>query len=369
MKIDFLLSANFYGGPTRVVSEVSSELARRGHDVAVVVPLVPHWTYYNLVTLRKTRPIFRPAARFLYALKGLVKEVLRHRWSWVGGAQAPVKVRRCLTTARPARPDADWVVLSNNWYQVYDWKSFNGWSERIVQMVYHYEVHEEAEIKLLVDSAFSRPFKRMTLCRTTARDLAQRGITAEGVLFLGIDPMIFHPSGGARREKSVVLYWGLEPRKGAAVGLKAMEMVRARFPQAPIRILCPDERAFLPSGFDRAAAVSDLEMADLFRSNAIFVYPSLKEGFGLPPLEAMACGSAVVATRVGAVEEFSTHRKDAYLVPPGDAEALAAGVVELLENDGLRRSLGENAAARALDFTWSRCVDGLEAFLKRPDGR
>ena len=76
----------------------------------------------------------------------------------------------------------------------------------------------------------------------------------------------------------------------------------------------------------------------------IFILPSLQEGFGLAVLEAMACGLPVVASRVGGIPEIITNPKLGTLIPPDDAEAIAAAVCSFLENPQSARDVGQNGA-------------------------
>jgi alpha-1,3-rhamnosyl/mannosyltransferase len=98
--------------------------------------------------------------------------------------------------------------------------------------------------------------------------------------------------------------------------------------------------------------VTDEELRALYTSCRLTVYPSLYEGFGLPPLEAMACGAPVVASRIPVIEE--TVGGAALLVPPTDAGELAAAVARLLEDDAARGLLVAEGFARAAQFTWER---------------
>ena len=76
------------------------------------------------------------------------------------------------------------------------------------------------------------------------------------------------------------------------------------------------------------------------------------EGFGIPPLEAMACGAPVLATRVGAIPDFAGDA--AMLVPPGDREALRDSLALLVRDAGLRRRLHEEGPRRASHYRWDR---------------
>jgi glycosyltransferase involved in cell wall biosynthesis len=91
------------------------------------------------------------------------------------------------------------------------------------------------------------------------------------------------------------------------------------------------------------------------RGARCLLYPSLYEGFGLPVLEAMACGTPVVTSRGGATEEIAGGA--AVLVDPRDPESIAAGIDEA---DRRRRELVAAGAARAAMFTWRRSADIVE---------
>ncbi|PWB77938.1 MAG: hypothetical protein C3F07_01095 [Anaerolineales bacterium] len=91
----------------------------------------------------------------------------------------------------------------------------------------------------------------------------------------------------------------------------------------------------------------------------VFVHPSLRDGMPNALLEAMACGKAVVATPVGGVSEVIQDRVDGAIVPVNDADALSGAILELLENDPLRRSLGESARRKIIaNFTLERELTG-----------
>ena len=107
----------------------------------------------------------------------------------------------------------------------------------------------------------------------------------------------------------------------------------------------------------RTGYVDEATLGALRADATLLAYPSVYEGFGFPPLEAMAAGVPVVATSAGAVPEVVGDA--GVLVPPGDVDALAAALTAVLDDSDLRRQLVERGRERAAGFTWELCASGL----------
>ena len=103
--------------------------------------------------------------------------------------------------------------------------------------------------------------------------------------------------------------------------------------------------------------VSDEQRRDLLAGATVFAYPSLYEGFGLPPLEAMAAGVPVVAANRGAIPEIAGDA--ALLVDPTDADELAAGIITLADDDTRCRAFVAAGRERAARFDWRTTVNGF----------
>ena len=102
--------------------------------------------------------------------------------------------------------------------------------------------------------------------------------------------------------------------------------------------------------------VAEDDLASLYSGAIAFVYPSLYEGFGLPPLEAMQCGVPVVASNTSSLPEVIGP--SGALVDPCDVEAIASGILKLLSDETYRATMREQSLARAALFQWSHSVSG-----------
>jgi alpha-1,3-rhamnosyl/mannosyltransferase len=170
----------------------------------------------------------------------------------------------------------------------------------------------------------------------------------------------FSPSGA---ENDYLLYTGtIEPRKGIADLLAVWESLPAPRPRLLLAgssgwaTAVPPREGIVVLGF-----VSRERLRDLYRHARAFIYPSHYEGFGIPPLEAMACGAPVIATRTGAIAEYGDGVIE--LFDPGDRDALRSHLVRLLGSPARRDELRRAGPLRAALFGWERSAATMTALL------
>jgi len=177
---------------------------------------------------------------------------------------------------------------------------------------------------------------------------------------LGVDESLFvlPPVRPARRYLLAV--GTLEPRKNHARLIRAFGRAR---PECDL--LVAGARGWLCGETERAAAetprvrllgrVSDAELRTLLAGADALCYPSLLEGFGLPVLEAMAAGRAVLTSRIEPLAGLAGDA--ALLVDPEDEEEMAEALRRLAGDAALRAELGTRGRERARRYTWARCAE------------
>lgn len=147
-------------------------------------------------------------------------------------------------------------------------------------------------------------------------------------------------------ERFVLHVGALEPRKDVPGLARACESIGAAL------VLAGPDLAARAGGL-KARLLGYVPQADLgalYAAAAVVAFPSRYEGFGLPPLEAMACGAPVVASRAGSLPEVLGDA--ARLVPAGDVDALARALADVLADEGVRAELSAAGLDRARQFSW-----------------
>jgi glycosyltransferase involved in cell wall biosynthesis len=198
-------------------------------------------------------------------------------------------------------------------------------------------------------------------------------------------PVVFAETANARRRLGIgddfLLTVGtLEPRKNFSVLISALAELASERPESTTQLVIAGGRGWLSSPLFEAIEKSpvrsrivltdylhDDDLKALYSSCRAFVYPSIHEGFGLPPLEAMACGAAVIASRIPALEE--TTGAAALLFDPKNISELTRNILELLDNENARRELAAAGQRRAAEFSWKKTAqltwNVYEAALRR----
>ncbi len=166
----------------------------------------------------------------------------------------------------------------------------------------------------------------------------------------------------------------IEPRKNIPALVDAVRLLRGR--GLPHRLLISGRKGWLYQGvFDHVRQtgmesevdfldyVPDADLPALFAACDAFVFPSFYEGFGLPPLEAMACGAPVVCSNTSSLPEVVGHA--ALLIDPREPGEIADAVERIVGDAGLRAELKNRGLAQAAKFSWERAARETAALYRR----
>ncbi len=202
--------------------------------------------------------------------------------------------------------------------------------------------------------------------RTIARDFGVEGEQL-AMVWNGLDTEIFRPDPTVQRNTHEILCVGRasDPNKGIVDLVEALALL-----ESPARLTLIDEDHAENPARKRAHALGILDRIDfvgrvpleelvrLYNRATLVAVPSLYEGFGLPAVEAMACGTPVVATRAGALAEIVSKSGGGILVPPHNPVELAHGIKTLLADPTKRADLGQRGRAGVeATFAWPQIAE------------
>lgn len=226
----------------------------------------------------------------------------------------------------------------------------------------------------------------LTVSKSSEDDIREAFDVPDGRLQtipLGVDTEVFRPSAAPRTPGRIVCIASADmPLKGVSNLLEAVAKLRTERELelvlvtklaaggASERLI---EQLAIGDVVRTVSGIDDGELAALLASAEVAAVPSLYEGFSLPAVEAMACGTPLVASRAGAIPEVvGADGESALLVAPGDSEALAAALATLFDDPKRRALMGAAGRARVLQrFSWSavaaRTAECYSAAIARKD--
>ena len=388
MKITFILPVLAVVGGIRVVFEYANRLQRRGHQVSIVYPLIPA-SALNLLRRQGLKN----------AVKKYVTSLSHSRFAFQTTASL---VRVPLLSPKFLNhrvPDGD-VVVATGWETAYPVSKLSKQKGGKFYFVQHYEIFdvwddyaswEDAEkierdssklclamadiiprnpslrrLKELVDATYKAPLKKITISSWLKELLEEKfHETVEAMIPNGVNFDTFHccDKHFNRDTKKILSMYSTTKWKGAEDTIKAFRIVKERYPNIEVAMYgvvkgkAPDWIRFYENP-------SQKELEKLYCFSDIFVLSSWVEGFGLPPMEAMACKSAVVTTNVGGVPDYSIPGETALVVPPRKPEELAKAIIKLIEDESLLRNIAEAGYKYIRKFSWEGATDKLEATLQ-----
>ncbi|MBO1325142.1 glycosyltransferase family 4 protein [Acetobacter sp. TBRC 12305] len=236
----------------------------------------------------------------------------------------------------------------------YSWK-FRLWY-RFLHTVLRY-----THARLVTVSRFSR-MELAKYLRIPAERITVISEGAEHIAGVAADPAIL-ARFGLHPQRFVLAVGNLAPHKNLArldalaraLGARGIPLVISGSVNAAVFNAKAGQA--LPNPAIYVGRVTDRELRALYEAAACFVFPSLYEGFGLPPLEAMACGCPVVAADIAVLHEICGTA--ALYADPTDPDAIAKAVLDVLDTPSSARDMRAAGKVRAASFTWDRAARSL----------
>jgi glycosyltransferase involved in cell wall biosynthesis len=340
-------------GGYKVHYQYANALAKRGHKVTLVHPITDH----ERVTARDR--VLLLAAKF--------KQITSRRppISWFT-FDPKVRSVLILTLSGKLLPAADITVLTA-------WQTAELTAEPaaragvLTQIVYDYEFWMcDPQVRQRMKASFRRSnVIHIATSRAVARMLREMGTEPIATICAGLAEGEFGVDAAINdRERVVVFPRRADVAKDLPTALAAASLIRDEYPEVRIECFGPQFSGTLPTGVKSLGPISNHELRALYNRASVFFLSSRYEGWGLPVMEAMACGAAIVSTRCGGVEDFVEDEVSGLLVPVHDARAIADAVVRLLRDEDTRARLAIRGSRDIVLLTVSQSCERLEQVLR-----
>jgi glycosyltransferase involved in cell wall biosynthesis len=337
LRITFLAPHVRIAGGVRAILTYADRLAARGHDVTLVVPaggrLAASWR-----NARHARPDWMPG--------------FRPRLAWVSRWSAD------------ALPDGD-VLVATAWQSAPVAAAAPARCGAKFYLVQHYESLYHGD-PAAVDATYRLPLAKVVIS-TWLRDVMRERFASEAeVVVTPVDPALFHrvPVEVTTSRPRVLMLHHDYAWKGVADGLAAMARVKPRVPGLwLVGFGVKPPRG--PAAYDEFHSNPPQRgLAALYSGCEIYLCPSWDEGLGMPPMEAMACGAALVTYDNGGCRDYARDGETALVAPRRDVGALAEALARLATDAALRARIAAAGRERVSGFDWERAVSRLEALFR-----
>jgi GT2 family glycosyltransferase len=327
LSVIYVMQDTGVGGGARVIFEHLNRLADRGHQVEL----------YSLAERPRWFPLTVPVQTF---------------GSYESLAAALAK--------KDAIKVATWWETGEFVWQASLQKGVPVFLVQDIETSYYGDEH--AHEKARVMAGYRKEFHYIADASWTKVQLQQQFGVEATVVAPGIDETIYKPMDVVR-EKDVVLSVGrTNPLKNVELLLRAFPLVKSR---ASLWLFGIEPRVGKELTARYIFAPSDHGAAELYNQATVFVLTSIHEGFGLPILEAWACGCPVICTDADGNMDFCRDGENCIMVPRDDEKALASAIERVLGDVGLQESLRQAGFTALRDYTWSKSITDLETFFAR----
>jgi len=379
MRTCFILWQTGLAGATRAIFEVANGLRDRGYDIWIVALGGDH-TWFNVKVPIEYVPLPERLRRLLF-LHHVLKLRGTHDTFVIEGVARRLGFHADLIRLLSEHiPEADVHIAT--YYPTALSLYLSGTEGRKLYFLQDFpELAEEVNGKYglkLFELSLRLPFNVFLCVSSYIRELVKRVQTTAKTIVtgVGVDTKVFRPRHsevidiGRGKAKVMAIIRGLK-YKGDEIAINTLNAVSLI--GIPIHGILVGLRSDVEKLFRRVRPkftfniferVDDDTLAKLYSSADVFLFTSYVEGFGLPPLEAMACGTPVVTFDCKGNRDYARDNFNSLVVPPGDLKATADAVVKILLDDKLRERLIEGGLETAKQWTWDKVVDKFEETLK-----
>ena len=261
--------------------------------------------------------------------------------------------------------DAD-LTIATAWPTAY---SVNSLSEKKGKKIYFVQDYEVWNNELFGKRSYELPMQKIVISEWINKKIKEQ-INCKDlpIVYDGIDQVFlecpFIERYFTKNLKLVMLYHNLK-KKGVQNGIESFQRLKREYPSIELTMFGLVDNPKLCDGIIYVYNPSRTELLNLYRESDVMIFPSLEEGWGLTPLEAMATGCVVVGTDVGCMIDIGKDKYNALISRPGDVEAMVDNIKYILSNPEEAKRISKNGYYTVQEFSWDKCSERFEQQLRK----
>lgn len=347
MKINFVLPSLGRSGGTDVVYKYAELLEKDGHDVAIYKEIIAsnmhlfkyswknrlHQVYCTMKALLVSMRNKNHFDRFVFILNN---QFVRN---------------------------AD-VVVATAWPTAYRVSKLPENKGKKYYFIQGFEIWDNKELGL---GSYKLPLNKIVVSTWINERLKNElEMGPFPVVYSGIDTAFFENTNVTKQQDDIVRFLMLNHTlsiKGVQNGIKVYEKIHSKYPNSKLVMFGMCNGSNIPAYVEYHQNPSRDELVNLYSDSDIFIFPSIEEGWGLTPIEAMACGCAVVGTRTGFVLDFGRNKENMMISEPGDIQGMMENIENLISDDELFEKVRKGGMETVQALNWHVCVKTLEKII------
>lgn len=335
-------------GGFRIVYEYADRLSGRGHKVKVYFPVfVPKIKYRRPFIVR-------------YIKAKLHEKKIADWFHFKNHVEFKV-----IPQIDDSFLDESDVVVATAVPTAYEVKKLNDRKGNKHYLIQHYEIWDGVEY---ANNSYRLKLTNIVIAKWLESKLHEIGATVEACIPNAIDSEKFFIKviPEMRNKYRIASIYHEDPSKGFKDALSAILEVKKINPRTEAILFGVFKRPkTLPEWIEYYYNPDQDKMVDIYNQASIFISSSITEGFGLPGMEALACGCALVSTDSFGIREYAVHEKTALLSAPEDPISLAKNIVTLIDDNILRVELAQRGNKAVERFNWEKNIDKIEAIFSK----
>ena len=336
------------GGGAKIIYQYANFMANKKHEVILYFNM----SYSSLKKIDKMKKMQQFIASILVYM----------RPSWFE-LDDKIKKRAILSVNNNTIEDADIIIATaietakpvaalnknkgNKFYFIQDFENWNCPDEEVLQ-------------------SYGLGMVNITVSKWLSKIVDEQGNKKAICISNGIDTDIFYVRNSIKNRPvhSITMQYRSEEHKGCKYAFETIRILEKKYSDLKVTLFGREKKPDdLPDSCKYIRGVDQKQVAEINNSSRLFLCSSIKEGFGLPGLEAMACGCVLVATEYEGVFEYAQDRVNALISPIKDAEKMAENIILLFENEDLRLELAKNAIETGFEKSYIKSAEKFEKTL------